>query len=418
MKKKDTLLKRFIDVLFVLALVLTGVIYFGYFKFIHPQSEELLLKDFAPMSTLVQEENKVSRAKFPVFDAHIHLEYSGLSIEDVLKVMEECNVYKIVDLETHGLFGDKFKEHRAKYGQKAPDKLISVANLDYSNIDAPDYAQKVVAQLERDYENGARALKIWRDLGVKVRDGSGKLLRLDDPRFDGVWKKAAALKMPVIMHNADPTAFWKPVDEKNERFEELQARVTYRGEQWGKYGPLFDALTGTYFKASLMRHPKRLFYDSAFNWDGTYFPAKDEILSMRQNIMKKHPETLFIGAHMGYSGDNLDYLAQELDAHPNYMVELSHVVPELGRQPYTARDFFIKYQDRIIFGLDGAPEADAYRASFRFLETFDEYFDYPRANWNLFGRWKIFGIGLPDNVLKKIYNENAERIYNSYRAAD
>ncbi len=409
------MLKRVIDGLFILGLLTIAAVYIGYFKFFKKEYPGLPLKDFQPRSNLVVEQHPVTRAKFPVFDAHIHLDYSGLTAEQVVQIMDSCNVYKLVNLETHGWWGEKLKEMIDRYQAKYPDRFITVANLDYSGIDEPDFPQKAVAQLEEAYKMGARALKVWRNLGLMVRDSKGKLVRIDDPRLDGVWERAGELKMPVIMHIADPTAFWKPVDEHNERYEELQAHLTKKAQKWTMFGPRFDALTGTWYKISLIRHPERLYYHSDFNWSGDYYPTKEELIAQRDRVIARHPNTLFIGAHMGYQADDLAFVAKELDRFPNYYVELSHVVNELGRQPFTARKFFIKYQDRILFGLDGKTETDAYAASFRFLETRDEYFDYPRYHWNRFGRWKIYGIFLPDSVLKKIYAENAEKVF-SYRA--
>lgn len=408
------MLKRAIDILFVLGLAGVAAVGFAYMKLVKKPAHGLLLKDFAPRSTLIVPEHRIERAKFPVFDAHIHMDYSNLSADEAVRIMDQCNVYRIVNLETHGFWGEKLAEQIALYQSKYPDRFMTAANIDYSGIDDPDFSARAVAQLEQSYEMGARAVKVWRILGLRVRDSKNRLVTIDDARLDPVWKRAGELKMPVIMHIADPTAFWQPVNGNNERFEELQARMTKRKIKWGKYGPRFDALTGTFFKLSLMRHPERLYYHSDFNWSGDYFPAKEELIAQRDRVIARHPQTVFIGAHMGYMADNLSFVARELEAYPNYFVEMSHVVNELGRQPFTSRDFFLRFQDRIIFGLDGKPEIDAYRASFRFLETRDEYFDYPRADWHKFGRWKIYGIYLPDSVLQKVYVGNAKRVF-SYR---
>lgn len=429
--------RRIIDTLFVLGLL--GIISAGvvYFKFVktkeqlllpktgklnveayHAQlqkfakADKLLFKDFAPRPALVTDQHEIQRAKFPVFDAHIHLRNSELSPEEVVRIMEACNIRKVVNLDTNGLWEERLRDQIKLYQEKYPDRFITATNINLKEIDDPDFSFRTVAQLDESYKLGARAIKIWRNLGLRIRDRNNKLIHLDDPRLHPIWRRAGELRIPVIMHNADPTALWMPVDRHNERYQELQARLTEGKIKWGLYGPFFHALTGTYYKLYLMRHPEQLYYHSEFEWSGDYFPFKEELLAQRDSVIARHPQTLFIGAHMGYSPDDLNFLGKELDTYPNFFVEMSHVVPELGRQPYTAREFFIKYQDRIIFGLDGKPEIEAYRSAFRFLETKDEYFDYPRADWKKFGYWKIYGIYLPDEVLEKIYYRNAEAIFS------
>ena len=425
--------RRIIDTLFVIGLL--GIIAIGitYFKFVksnvnillaesgefkideyHAQlqafekKDRLLLKDFAPRSNLVVDEHKIQRARFPVFDAHIHLQDSGLSPEEVVGIMDSCNIRKIVNLASMDLWEERLAQQIQHYEKKYPDRFITATNINFAGIDGPDFSTRVAAQLEESYRLGARAVKIWRNLGLQLRDKNNKLIRIDDLRFDPIWQRAGELKMPVIMHIAAPTAFWLPVNEHNERYEELQAHLTKQKTKWGLYGPLFDTQTGAHFKLLLMRHPERQYYQSEFKWFEDYFPTKEELLIQRDSVLARHPQTIFIGAHLGHSPDDLAFVGKELERYPNYFVEISQVVSELGRQPYTARDFFIKYQDRIIFGLDGKPEREAYRSSFRFLETKDEYIDCPRAER---AHWKIYGIGLPDSVLEKIYYRNAEKIF-------
>lgn len=425
--------RRIIDTLFVIGLlgiIAIGVIYFevvksnanillaesGEFKMeeYHAQlqafekTDRLPLKDFAPRSNLVVDQHEIQRARFPVFDAQSHLPDAGLSPEEVVRIMEACNIRKIVNFETSVFWGERLAQQLELYEKKYPDRFITATNINFEGIDDPDFSTRAAAQLEESYRLGARAIMIWRNLGLQLRDKNNKLIRIDDRRSDSIWQRAGELKMPVIMNIAAPTAYWFPVNAHNERHEELQAHQTKQKTQWGLYGPLFDTQTGADFKLRLMRHPERLYYQSEFKWSEDYFPAKEELLIQRDSVLARHPQTIFIGACLGQSPDDLAFVGKELERYPNYFVEISQVISELGRQPYTARDFFMKYQDRIIFGLDGKPESEAYRSSFRFLETKDEYFVCPRAER---AHWKIYGIGLPDSVLEKIYYRNAEKIF-------
>jgi len=377
------------------------------------QTDKLPLKDFAPRSNLMVGEHKIQRARFPVFDAHMPLQDAGMSPEEVVGLMDSCNIRKIVNLATASLWGERLAQQVELYERKYPDRFMTAANIDFTDSDDPDFSTRAVAQLEEAHRLGARAVKISRTLGLELHDRNNQRIRIDDPRFAPLWQRAGELKMPVIMDIAAPTAFWFPVDARNERYEELQAHLTGQKTRWGIYGPLFDTVTGAHFKLMLLRHPERLYYHSKFKWFEDYFPTKEELLVQRDSVISRHPQTVFIGAHFGHSAEDLAFVGQELARYPNYFVDISQAISELGRQPFTAREFFIKYQDRIILGLDGKPEIDAYRTAFRFLETTDEYFDYPAAGQRPAGCWKIYGLSLPEAVLEKIYYRNAERIFSS-----
>lgn len=400
-------LSRLIDAAFVLALVLilgsTGA-YLYVYKL--PAMGKLTLQEFEPVTTLRVEEHPVERPRFPVFDTHIHLRFSGLSAREVVAIMDSVNVRRLVNLEINWNWGDVLVEQVNMYQQKYPDRFLTAANIDFSGIDDPDFSDRALSQLEESYRLGARAIKVWRNLGLHVKDSSGKLVPIDDPRLDPLWRRAGELGMPVIFHIADASAFWQPVDEHNERYEEMQARLTPYSRKWGNRGPRFETIAGPVPKIRLMRHPFLLYYNPY------QYPPKNVLIAQRDRVIRRHPETTFIGAHIASYPEDLAFVGRELDELPNLYLDMSHRIPELGRQPYTARAFFLKYQDRITFGLDGPPEIEAYRASFRFLETKDEYFDYPRARSIPQGRWKIYGLGLPDSVLKKIYFENAQRIFS------
>jgi predicted TIM-barrel fold metal-dependent hydrolase len=246
--------------------------------------------------------------------------------------------------------------------------------MDWSGIERADFIQLSMDRLERLVEHGACGIKFWKDLGLTVRDASGALLRIDDQRLAPLFDKAAELKIPVMFHTADPDAFFTPIDRLNERYEELAA------------------------------HPDWSFYGSPI--------PKASLLEQRDRVFARHPKTTFVAAHLAESSENLSYVAKLLDSHPNLNVDISARTPELGRQPYTARKFMLKYADRILFGTDLIPEVEMYRLYYRFLETDDEYFEYP-SHASRQGRWNIYGIFLPDDVLRKVYRENALKLLNA-----
>ena len=243
--------------------------------------------------------------------------------------------------------------------------------MDWSGIERSDFVQLTLDRLERLAEHGARGIKFWKDCGLTVRDASGALLRIDDERMAPIFDKAAELGMAVMFHTADPDAFFDPIDRFNERYEELAA------------------------------HPEWGFHDSPV--------SKAELLDQRERVFVRHPNVTFVCAHVGGCSENLALAAGMLDRNPNVNVDISARTPELGRQPYAAREFFLKYADRILFGSDLLPDVEMYRLYYRFLETADEYFDYP-THASRQGRWNIYGIFLPDDVLKKVYRENALKL--------
>ena len=356
------------------------------------REEDLLLKDWQPRSTLVLEEHIPEKARYPVVNVHTHLGLkvkrtlnvdlkiaralgrSELSlsfnqpirrcrIEEVIKIMDACNVERIVDLD--GV--PPIKEYSKIY-RDYPDRITVFYILSFEDIDDPKYGEKRAAELEEAVSQGARGLKVFKELGLRIKDKSGRLVPVDDPRFDPVWEKAGELGVPVLIHTSDPAAFFLPVD----RFNPSYVILKYRRPDWSFYGPRF--------------------------------PGKMELLEQRNRVIERHPKTIFIGAHHGNYPENLSYIASLLDKYDNFYVEFSARIKTLGLQPYTARRHFIKYQDRILFGTDGCPGESEYRTYFRFLETDDEYFD---------GRpWgeRIYGINLPNDVLEKIYRKNAEKI--------
>ena len=328
---------------------------------------DLLLKDYAPRPMLKVEANFVERAKFPVIDFHGHLGRAAPG--PTIKIMDACNVRMIVDFD--GRYGDRFKRQKEKYSGH-PGRFIHFARLNWKTVDDPDFSGKAARQLDEDHRSGARGLKISKALGLYVRDREGKLIAVNDRRFDAVWTKCGELGMPVAIHTADPDAFFLPIDGKNEQYDAMK------------------------------RNPRWSFH-------GKDFPSKDELLRQRNEIIERHPKTIFVGLHVANRSENLAEVAALLEKHPNLHVEFGARVNELGRQPYTARRFFLKYQDRILFGRDRAfMKPYHFRVYFRFLETWDEYFPYDGRPG--LGRWRIYGIGLPDEVLEKVYYKNAAKL--------
>ncbi|MGC2301660.1 MAG: amidohydrolase family protein [Acidobacteriaceae bacterium] len=327
----------------------------------------LPLGAFQPVSMLVTPEHHVERARFPVIDYHNHLD----SVEpgDVLRLMDACGVEKIVNITMKT--GDAALRMIDKFRRADAQRFSTIGWMDWSGIEKPDFVERTCAFFERLVERGAVGIKFWKDLGLTVRDATGTLLRIDDERLAPLFDKAADLGMPVMFHTADPDAFFLPIDARNERYEELAA------------------------------HPDWSFCGAQY--------SKRELLNQRDRVIARHPRTTFVAAHVAESGENLARVEQLLEAHPNVFIDISARASELGRQPCSARQFFLRFADRILFGTDLLPEERMYRLYFRFLETADEYFEYP-SHASRQGRWNIYGLNLPDDVLRKVYRENALRL--------
>ena len=340
----------------------------------------LLLHDYDPHAMLHTAVHQVPRAKFPVIDVHNHVnDAAGVDSEEippaeVIRRMDAANVEKIVILT--GMWGDKLQRVIDKMVKPYPDRFIVFAQMDWSKINDPNFSQEMVQQLDDAVRRGARGLKVLKDFGLGVRDSSGKLVPIDDPRMDPVWEECGRLGIPVSIHSTDPEAFFTPTDKNNERYEELMSNPT-----WSFYGPKF--------------------------------PSKQTLLDEEHHVFAKHPHTTFIALHVANWPENLDAVSSWLDKYPNMYVEFGARQAELGRQPRRARKFFLDYQDRIMFGTDSVPEEAMYANYFRWLETADEYFDY--AGYPGQGRWEIYGMELPDNVLEKVYNKNAEKIFAQFK---
>jgi predicted TIM-barrel fold metal-dependent hydrolase len=327
----------------------------------------LPLGRFRPVSTLVAENHSPQRARFPVIDYHNHLD--ALEPVDVLRVMDSCGIERIVNITMQT--GDNAIRMIDKFQSVDADRFATIGWMDWSGVERADFTEVTLQRLERLVEHGAKGIKFWKDLGLSVSDAKGNLLRVDDERLAPIFDKAAELKIPVMFHTADPDAFFLPIDAQNERYEELAA------------------------------HPDWSFYGSHF--------SKKELLDQRDRVIARHPKTTFVGAHVAESGENLARAANLLETYPNVYIDISARASELGRQPYSARALFLKFPDRILFGADLVPEESMYRLFYRFLETADEYFEYP-SHASRQGRWEIYGLHLPDDVLRKVYRENALRL--------
>lgn len=334
---------------------------------------DAMVRDYRPRSTLVVPRHEVQRARFPAVDVHCHW---GLDVDPqaMLDAMDERGVRRAVNLS--GDHGAKLDAMLERFHGLAPDRLLVFCSPDFGGIDRPGFGAEMARFIEGARAAGAAGVKIYKNLGLTVRDASGRVVPVDDPRLDPIWSTAGRLGMPVLIHTADPTAFFEPIDCHNERWMQLK------------------------------RHPDWSFH-------GDRFPARAEVLAQRDRMLDRHRGTTFIGAHLGSSAGDLGALAAVLDRHPNFVVDISGRVAELGRQPYTARRFLMRYQDRVLFGTDrypGRAVQPRYRIYFRFLETEDEYFDYHDHPFPPTGEWKIYGVSLPDEVLHKIYHGNAERV--------
>jgi len=331
---------------------------------------ELKLRDWEPRSMLVAKETHIEKAAFPVLDAHNHL--GGIrDVPACLAQMDAAGVRTVVNLD--GGWGDGLKAELARFDEAHPGRFLTFALVDFRNMDDPEWTAKAVAQLEKDFRAGAKGLKVHKSLGLGYRYRDGRLVPVDDPKIDPVWALCGKWKRPVVIHTSDPAAFFTPLDRFNERWHELNA------------------------------HPNWLFADPKF-------PRRADLLAQRNRVIARHPETIFMAAHVANCPEDLATVGAWLDAYPNLYADIDARISELGRQPYTARRFLIRYQDRVTFGTDTVPNAEAYRTYYRFLESDDEYWDCARGHHRQ-GFWMIYGVFLPPEVLEKIYHKNADRIF-------
>ncbi|MDA9587721.1 amidohydrolase [Flavobacteriaceae bacterium] len=327
------------------------------------------IEEYSPKSTLVVPQNQVKRAKYPFIDVHNHqFDMPLKDLSQLVTEMDSLNMAFMINLS--GFRGLYLQQSLKNVKKHAPTRFGLFVNIDFEKIDDPDFASEHVAIIEQAVQDGVMGLKVYKSLGLTDRAKNGDRIAINDPRLDPIWKACGDNHIPVLIHSGEPESFWNPKDRYNERWLELRQ------------------------KPNRYRDPKTN-------------PSFEEVLSEQHAVFAKHPNTTFINAHLGWMGNNLDRLGTHLDRYPNVMTEIGAVLAELGRQPKRARQFFVDYQDRILFGKD-AYKVSEYYTYFRVLETDDEYFDYYRKRH---AHWKMYGLALPDSILKKIYFKNALRLF-------
>lgn len=333
--------------------------------FFFSNAQEMGFEEYNPKSTLVVPENPVNKAKFTFIDVHSHqFRMATQDLSGLIKDMDEMNMGVMVNLS--GGSGEGLRAMLKNVNDNYPNRFVVFANVDFNGVGNSNWGEQAAAQLELDVKSGAKGLKVYKSLGLRNKDTNGNRIAIDDPRLDPIWKKCGELGIPVLIHAADPKSFWDPMDKDNEKWLELKTR------------------------------PRRK--RSATN------PAPwQQIIDEQHRMFKKHPKTKFINAHMGWYANNLDRLGELMDEMPNMSVGIGAIIAELGRQPRRAKQFFIKYQDRILFGKDSW-KPNEFPMYFRVLETADEYFPYYKK-YHAF--WAMYGLDLPNEVLEKVYYKNA-----------
>ena len=356
------------------------------------KDQPLALSDFQPRSMLKNvRSTSLESARFPVIDIHTHFEFrlkrKGGSLKEFVQLMDRQNIAICVSLDA--TLGLSLKEHKDMLFTDYSDRFAIFVHLDFKGDgkqDDPstwdchreDFARRIARLLSDAKAQGACGLKFFKQFGLGYKNPDGSLIRIDDPRWDPIWKACGEIGFPVIIHTGDPAAFFEPIDRFNERYEELA------------------------------RHPDWSFH-------GAEFPSRQELLDARNRVIEKHPGTNFIGAHIANNPEDLKTVGIWLDRYPNLFVEPASRIAELGRQPFSAREFIVMYQDRILFGTDGPWPEERINYYWRFFETRDEYFPYSEKKPPPQGLWQIYGIDLPDDVLQKIYFQNACQLIPSLR---
>ncbi len=342
---------------------------------------ELCLRDYRPRPRLFTSLTTVEKPRFPAIDAHNHLgeafgdNWDQRPVLELIDQLDSAGIVTYVDLDG-GWGEDILNHHLDHFKAAAPERFLIFGGVNWDAWveQGHGFGEWAAGRLRKQAARGAQGLKIWKPFGLQVKDQEGNLVSVNDGRLDPLWATAGELNLPVTIHVADPVAFFDPLDNQNERWEELRAHPDWR-------------------------------------FPSPPFPAFRTIVDDLAELITRHPETTFIGAHVGCYAENLAWVADLLDRCPNFYVDISARISELGRQPYTSRRFFLDYADQILFGTDMGPDAETYRIYYRFLETDDEFFNYGPAEIPSQGRWSIYGLFLPDNVLKKVYYLNARLVF-------
>jgi len=379
--------KNFLKALFflfsilVLVLLVTGISYWSIDN-IQKKKNLMDIEEYSPIASLVVDKNKRKRSKYPFVDVHSHQwDMSYTNLKKLVSEMDSLNMGFMINLSGSGLatfVGNQslmdlnLEKSLTNVKENFPDRFGVFVNIDFKKIDNRDFAKNSVKIIRDAVSNGAIGLKVYKDLGLSLKDGSGKRVKVDDSRLSPIWEICGELNIPVLIHSGEPSPFFDPVDKYNERW--LHAR-----QKPGSFRP------------------------------SDKYPSFKTVMDEQFIMFKNHPNTIFINAHMGWMANDLDKLEDHLDKLPNVYTEIGAVIGELGRQPRRARKFFIDYQDRIMFGKDTYKKSE-FDVYFRVLETSDEYFDYYRKRHGL---WKMYGLNLPDEVLKKLYYQNALKLFPS-----
>ena len=349
---------------YILIVLFVGVLTTGF-------CQDMGFEEYNPPSTLKVPEHLITKAKYPFIDVHNH--QFNMPTQDLSKLvadMDKLNLQVMVNLSGRGRGSEAHLQGALENVHKNyPNRFIIFTNIDLKTIDEPGWSEKTVEQIRNDVKMGANGLKIYKSQGMDNKDSRGNRVKIDDPRIDPVWEVCGELGIPVLIHAADPKPFWQPMDANNERWLELKT------------------------------HPRR-------KRDDTHPAPWQTIIDEQHNVFRKHPHTTFINAHLGWYANDLATLGRLMDEFPNMNAEIGAVIAELGRQPRFAKAFLTKYQDRVMFGKDSW-HPEEYYTYFRVLETADEYFPYYKK---YHAYWKMYGLDLDDEVLRKIYYKNALRV--------
>jgi len=363
-------MRRFFNQLFNLLKISFTILFIGGLTYyiidrIQEKNNLMDIEEYSPKSTLINKKTKLKRSKYPFVDVHNHqFDMPLKNLNNLVAEMDSLNMGFMINLS--GFRGLYLKKSLENIKENAPNRFGLFLNIDFEAIDESDFEATQTALIDSAVNSGVMGLKVYKSLGLTDIDSKGNRIPINDPRLAPIWDTCGKNKIPVLIHSGEPSSFWHPKDKFNERWLELRQK------------------------------PNR-FRDPNTN------PSFEEVLAEQHEVFKKHPNTIFINAHLGWMGNDLDRLENHLDTFPNVMTEIGAVLAELGRQPKRARSFFIKYQDRILFGKDSYKVSEYY-TYFRVLETDDEYFDYYRKRH---AHWKMYGLALPDTVLQKLYYKNA-----------